>query len=161
MEPDLKKRFMYALQGRPVDRTPVCSVTQTGTVELMDLTGAAWPASHSDPEKMAALALAGHEIAGLEAVRYPYCLTVLAETMGCSVRMGTKDIQPSVLSHPSFASGARGPFRCAQEDKLMGYSSDLRSKGLTYNISDQYNDIRYTKPLLSRSTQESGLSRKK
>jgi len=104
MEPDLKKRFMYALQGRPVDRTPVCSVTQTGTVELMDLTGAAWPASHSDPEKMAALALAGHEIAGLEAVRYPYCLTVLAETMGCSVRMGTKDIQPSVLSHP-FSEG--------------------------------------------------------
>ena len=79
-------------------------MTQTGTVELMDLTGAAWPAAHSDPEKLAALALAGHEIAGLEAVRYPYCLTVLAEAMGCNVRMGTKDIQPSVLSHP-FSEG--------------------------------------------------------
>jgi len=104
MVQNLRKNFLDALHGNPVDRTPVCSVTQTGTVELMDLTGAAWPASHSDPEKMAALALAGHEIAGLEAVRYPYCLTVLAETMGCSVRMGTKDIQPSVLSHP-FSEG--------------------------------------------------------
>ncbi|AKB22743.1 methylcobamide:CoM methyltransferase MtaA [Methanosarcina sp. WH1] len=104
MVKNLRKNFLNALQGRPVDRVPVCSVTQTGTVELMDLTGAAWPIAHSDPEKMAALALAGHEIAGLEAVSYPYCLTMLAEAMGCNVRMGTKDIQPSVLSHP-FSEG--------------------------------------------------------
>jgi len=25
-----------------------------------------------------------------------------------------------LLHHPSFASGARGPFRCAQEDYFMG-----------------------------------------
>ncbi|AKB37788.1 Methylcobamide:CoM methyltransferase MtaA [Methanosarcina siciliae C2J] len=104
MERNLRKNFLNALRGNPVDMTPALSVTQTGTVELMDLTGAAWPEAHSDPEKMATLALAGYEIAGLEAVRYPYCLTVLAETMGCNVRMGTKDIQPSVLSHP-FSGG--------------------------------------------------------
>ena len=104
MERNFRKNFFNAIHGNPVNRIPALSVTQTGTVELMDLTGAAWPAAHSDPEKMAALALAGHEIAGLEAVRYPYCLTVLAEAMGCSVRMGTKDIQPSVLSHP-FSEG--------------------------------------------------------
>lgn len=115
MEPDLKKRFISALQGRPVDRTPVCSVTQTGTVELMDMTGAAWPEAHSDPEKMAALALAGHRIAGLEAVRYPYCLTVLAETMGCNIRMGTKDIQPSVLSHPF----SKGPENLRMPENLL------------------------------------------
>lgn len=100
MERNLRKNFLDALHGNPVRRIPALSVTQTGTVELMDMTGAAWPEAHYDPEKMAALALAGHEIAGLEAIRYPYCLTVLAEIMGCDVRMGTKDIQPSVLSHP-------------------------------------------------------------
>lgn len=104
MERNFRKNFFNAIHGNPVNRIPALSVTQTGTVELMDLTGAAWPAAHSDPEKMAALALAGHEIAGLEAVRYPYCLTVLAEIMGCDVRMGTKEIQPSVLSHP-FSKG--------------------------------------------------------
>lgn len=104
MEKNLRKNFLDALQGNPVNRVPALSVTQTGTVELMDMTGAAWPEAHSDPEKMAALALSGHEIAGLEAVRYPYCLTVLAEIMGCDVRIGTKDIQPSVLSHP-FSEG--------------------------------------------------------
>lgn len=104
MEQSPKKRLLNALQGKAVDRIPCLSVTQTGTVELMDRTGAVWPSAHSDPEKMADLALAGHEIAGLEAIRYPYCLTVLAEIMGCSVRMGTKEIQPSVLSHP-FSKG--------------------------------------------------------
>ncbi len=115
MESDLKKRFISALQGRSVDRIPVCSVTQTGTVELMGLTSAAWPEAHSDPEKMAALALAGYEIAGLEAVRYPYCLTVLAEAMGCNVRMGTKDIQPSVMSHPFF----EGPDKLKVPETLL------------------------------------------
>src|SRR5512133_3422699 len=100
MQQSLKEKLIYTLQGKTVDRTPCLSVTQTGTVELMDITGAAWPEAHLNSEKMAALALAGHKIAGLEAVRYPYCLTVLAEIMGCDVRMGTKDIQPSVLTHP-------------------------------------------------------------
>ncbi|HII01915.1 TPA: MtaA/CmuA family methyltransferase [Methanosarcinaceae archaeon] len=107
METNLRKNFLDALQGKPVNRVPALSVTQTGTVELMDMTGAAWPEAHSDPEKMAALALAGHEIAGLEAVRYPYCLTVLAEALGCEIRMGTKGIQPSVLSHP-FSKSSEG-----------------------------------------------------
>ena len=106
MERNLRKNFLDAIYGNPVDRVHALSVTQTGTVELMDITGAAWPEAHSGPEKMAALALAGHEIANLEAIRYPYCLTVLAEIMGCDVRMGTKDIQPSVLSHP-FSKGPK------------------------------------------------------
>ncbi|MGB9927117.1 MAG: methylcobamide:CoM methyltransferase MtaA [Methanosarcina sp.] len=104
MEKSLKKNFFDALEGNPVEKIPCLSVTQTATVELMDITGAFWPEAHSNPEKMAALAFAGHEIAGLEAVRYPYCLTVLAELMGCEVRMGTKEVQPSVLTHP-FSKG--------------------------------------------------------
>ncbi len=115
MERNLRKNFLDALHGNPVDRIPALSVTQTGTVELMDRTGAAWPEAHSDPEKMAALALAGHRIAGLEAVRYPYCLTVLAETMGCNIRMGTKDIQPSVLSHPF----SKGPENLRMPENLL------------------------------------------
>ncbi|MDA0525481.1 methylcobamide:CoM methyltransferase MtaA [Methanococcoides alaskense] len=101
---NFKERLVNALKGKPVDKVPVVSVTQTGIVELMDATGASWPEAHSDPEKMAALALAGHDLTRLEAVRYPYCVTVLAEAMGCKVNMGTKDIQPSVISHP-FAEG--------------------------------------------------------
>jgi [methyl-Co(III) methanol-specific corrinoid protein]:coenzyme M methyltransferase len=49
---------------------------------------------------MAKLAIANHELSGLEAVRIPYCLTVLVEAMGCEINMGTKNRQPSVTGHP-------------------------------------------------------------
>ena len=96
----LKTRLLAALEGKPVDKTPVCSVTQTGIVELMDEVGAPWPESHTNPELMAKLAIANHELSGLEAVRVPYCLTVLVEAMGCEINMGTKNRQPSVTAHP-------------------------------------------------------------
>lgn len=96
----LKERLLNALEGKQVDKVPVCSVTQTGIVELMDEVGAPWPEAHSDSEKMAKLAVANYELSGLEAVRVPYCLTVLAEAMGCEVNMGTKNRQPSVTAHP-------------------------------------------------------------
>jgi len=96
----LKTRLLATLEGKPVDKVPVCSVTQTGIVELMDVVGAPWPEAHTNPELMAKLAIANHELSGLEAVRIPYCLTVLVEAMGCEINMGTKNRQPSVTAHP-------------------------------------------------------------
>ncbi len=96
----LKTRLLAALEGKPVDKVPVCSLTQTGIVELMDVVGAPWPEAHTNPELMANLAIANHELSGLEAVRVPYCLTVLVEAMGCEINMGTKNRQPSVTAHP-------------------------------------------------------------
>ncbi len=49
-------RFKRALKGESLDMVPVCSVTQTGTVELMEMTGAYWPQANYDASKMAALA---------------------------------------------------------------------------------------------------------
>ncbi|MDW7731620.1 MAG: methylcobamide:CoM methyltransferase MtaA [Methanolobus sp.] len=97
---NMKERFLKALKGEEVDKVPVLSVTQTAIVELMDKTGAAWPEAHSDAQKMADLAYASYTECGLEGVRAPYCLTVLAEAMGCEVNMGTKNRQPSVTDHP-------------------------------------------------------------
>ncbi|MDD3042258.1 MAG: methylcobamide:CoM methyltransferase MtaA [Methanosarcinaceae archaeon] len=96
----MKTRLLAALKGEAVDKIPVCSVTQTGIVELMDEVGAAWPEAHTDAELMAKLAIANYELSGLEAVRVPYCLTVLVEAMGCEINMGTKNRQPSVTGHP-------------------------------------------------------------
>lgn len=93
----LKERFMRSLKRKDVDKVPVCSVTQTGTVELMEITGAKWPQAHYDPEKMAILAIAGHEIAGLEAVRYPFDCTAIAQSLGCKIMEGSIDTQPSIV----------------------------------------------------------------
>lgn len=97
---NMKERFLKALKCEEVDKVPVLSVTQTAIVELMDKTGAAWPEAHSDAKLMAELAYASYEVCGLEGVRAPYCLTVLAQAMGCEVNMGTKNRQPSVTAHP-------------------------------------------------------------
>jgi [methyl-Co(III) methanol-specific corrinoid protein]:coenzyme M methyltransferase len=97
---NMKERLLKALKGEEVDKVPVCTVTQSAIVELMDQTGAAWPEAHSDAQKMADLAVASYEVCGLEGVRAPYCLTVLAEAMGCEINMGTKNRQPSVTGHP-------------------------------------------------------------
>ncbi|MDK2892902.1 MAG: [methyl-Co(III) methanol/glycine betaine-specific corrinoid protein]:coenzyme methyltransferase [Methanohalophilus sp.] len=88
------------MKGEAVDKVPVCSVTQTGTVELMNLTGAHWPEAHYDAEKMATLAIAGYEIAGFEAVRCPFDGTAIAQTLGCTINEGTSDTQPSIVDFP-------------------------------------------------------------
>lgn len=112
----MKERFLKALKCEEVDKVPVVSVTQTGIVELMDKTGAAWPEAHSDAQKMADLAIASHTECGLEGIRAPYCLTVLAEAMGCEVNMGTKTRQPSVTAHPY----SDGVANLKKPDNLLG-----------------------------------------
>ncbi|MBP1910596.1 methylcobamide:CoM methyltransferase MtaA [Methanolobus bombayensis] len=113
---NMKERLLKALKGEEVDKVPVLSVTQTAIVELMDQTGAAWPEAHSDAQKMADLAVASYEACGLEGVRAPYCLTVLAEAMGCEINMGTKNRQPSVTGHPY----PKGVDNLAMPDDLLG-----------------------------------------
>lgn len=116
----LKTRLLAALEGKPVDKVPVCSVTQTGIVELMDKVGAPWPEAHTNPELMAKLAIANYELSGLEAVRLPYCLTVLGEAMGCEINMGTKNRQPSVTAspYPKNLDGAAVPADLLQKGRI-------------------------------------------
>ena len=71
----LKERFEKALKGEALDMVPVCSVTQTGTIELMEMTGAYWPQASYDAETMATLALAGYEIAGSYCQESGYALS--------------------------------------------------------------------------------------
>ncbi|WNY27763.1 Uroporphyrinogen decarboxylase [Methanolapillus ohkumae] len=96
----MKERFIRSLKREKVDKVPVCSVTQTGTVDLMHLSGAFWPDAHYDSEKMATLAIAAHKFAGLEAVRYPFSMFELPEAYGCEISTGTLDSQPHQLDFP-------------------------------------------------------------
>ncbi|NHV45461.1 MAG: MtaA/CmuA family methyltransferase [Candidatus Verstraetearchaeota archaeon] len=91
-----KERTFKILEGEKVDRPSVLSVTQTGTVELMEASNAYWPDANFNAELMAKLAIVGHTIANLEGIRIPFCLTVLAESMGCIIDKGRIDRQPSI-----------------------------------------------------------------
>lgn len=97
-EMTLKNRFIRAIKRKKIDKVPVCSVTQTGTIDLMKLTDAYWPKAHFDAEKMAALAIGAYEIAGLEAVRYPFDITSpLSMNM---IIEGNVEAQPSIVKYP-------------------------------------------------------------
>lgn len=117
-DPDLKDRFLDVLKGKAVDKVPALSVTQTGTLELMEKSGAAWPEANFNADKMADLALAAHKFAGLEAVRYPFCLTVLSEAMGCSINQGRCDVQPFPRTRPF-----------AEDAENLELPSDLTDRG--------------------------------
>ncbi len=93
-----KERLLNALVGRRADKVPVASVTQTATLELMEASNAYWPRAHREARLMADLAVAGHTVAGLEAVRLPFGLTGEAATMGCQVNYheDRNDFTPNV-----------------------------------------------------------------
>ncbi|MDR1732105.1 MAG: MtaA/CmuA family methyltransferase [Synergistaceae bacterium] len=94
------KRVLAALRNETTDCTPVISVCQHATYDVMERVNAPWPQAHGDPEMMAALSGAGAEILGLDAVRVPYCQTVEAEALGAVIKSGGALHLPSIAEHP-------------------------------------------------------------
>ncbi|WNY22877.1 Uroporphyrinogen decarboxylase [Methanimicrococcus hongohii] len=94
------ERFTRSMQLKEVDKVPVCSVTQTGTMDLMELTGTSWPKAFTDPVEMAALSMAGYEIAGLEGVRFPFSSPDIPQAFGCSYSSGTNNSPPYQTDFP-------------------------------------------------------------
>lgn len=102
-----KERLYAVLRRQEVDRIAVAQPLQTGTVELMESSGAFWPAVHSDAELMAALAYEAYAKIGFESVRVPFDVNVESEALGCVLDYfkGSgkgRDIQPSVKTSPIF-----------------------------------------------------------
>jgi len=95
VEMNPRERFEAAMKFAGVDRVPAASPVQTGTIPLMEASGASWPDAHREPEKMAKLALAAHDVGGIESVRVPFCGTVEVEAIGCELTGWTSDGQPS------------------------------------------------------------------
>jgi len=93
-----RERLLNTLYRKEVDRVPVASMTQTGTLDLMKASGASWPDAHRDAALMAKLAVAAHDVAGLESVRIPFGLIAEAQALGCEIDFHEKDINftPSV-----------------------------------------------------------------
>lgn len=112
-----KERMLAALAGQPVDRPPVFSANQTGTYELMDATGAEWPEAHQLAEPMAKLAAGAATVLGFDAVRVPYCQTIEAEALGCTVKYAGREGIPRIDLHAYHL------------DDPISYPADFLSKG--------------------------------
>ncbi len=96
-----KRRVLAALMRGSVDYTPASSATTLGIRDAMAAFNSFYPAAHKDPEKMAKLGASLWELAKLEVARVPFCLTVVAEALGCGINWGMEVRQPSVSKHLS------------------------------------------------------------
>jgi len=95
-----RERFFAALDGRNIDRLPVFCANQTATYEQMNRVGFIWPEAHYRAKDMAGLAIGAYSILGFDAVRVPFCQTIEAEALGCTIKDGGKKNIPSIKIHP-------------------------------------------------------------
>lgn len=97
-----KERLLGAMQKKPVDRAPfICPggmMTMVMT-EVMETIGCTTPEIHSDPNQMAALTLGVRELAGVENLGVPFCMTIEAEGMGSVVDLGSGETEPRVTEY--------------------------------------------------------------
>ena len=95
-----KRRFLSALFGGRVDRTPVGNPTSIATVELMERTRVFFPDAHLDGEKMAVLAAAGHDLLGYDTIAPVFSVQQEAAALGCQVEWGDRENMPVNTTSP-------------------------------------------------------------
>lgn len=124
------ERLLNVLSRKKVDRVPIASFTQTGTVDLMKASNVFWPKANREANEMAELGISAHIIAGFEAVRIPFGLTAEAEALGCKIDYHEEriDFQPTCMK-PLESLNAIEP------DHLTGKSMDavIKATGIIKN----------------------------
>lgn len=95
-----RERVMKVLNGEKADRIPVLCVDQTATYEQMEELKVYWPEANYRAEEMARLAFGAYSVLGFDAVRVPFCQTIEAEALGCSIKDGGVNNLPSPATHP-------------------------------------------------------------
>ena len=91
-----RERVMNALNGLPVDRTPVSNPTNVATVELMDLVDAPFPDACRDPELNARLAATGYTELGFDSIAPYFTIIQESSALGCEMQWEDKDNWPTV-----------------------------------------------------------------
>lgn len=86
--------FLAALQRQPRVRPATGSATSIVTADLMEKVGVFFPQAHLDPESMAALAAAGHEILGFDNVMPLFGVWHESAALGCEVDWGSPNQMP-------------------------------------------------------------------
>lgn len=95
-----RERFLTALRGQKADRTPLAHISALTTVELQKMTGCFMPEVHHNPEQLARLCAANHEILGFDAVTFIINYFGEPAALGCEMDWGNPRQLPMFLSHP-------------------------------------------------------------
>lgn len=100
--PTAKQRLRTVLERQPVDRPPfICpgGMMNMAVTDVMTAVGESWPAAHEDAETMARLVLGMVDLAGVENLGAPFCMTIEAEGMGAAVDLGSAETEPRVTEY--------------------------------------------------------------
>jgi len=87
--------------GRHGPRPPVGNPTSIACHGLMERAGVFFPEAHLNPNAMAELALAGHEIVGFDTVMPEYSVVQEAAALGARIDWGDRDKKPDVREFPN------------------------------------------------------------
>ena len=90
----------YILGGRNGDRPAVINPTSLACKELMKEADAWFPEAHTNPETMARLALAGHEVLGFDSVMPEYSVHQESAALGVEMDWGAPDMMPDGKTFP-------------------------------------------------------------
>ncbi|MGC9317038.1 MAG: MtaA/CmuA family methyltransferase [Armatimonadota bacterium] len=95
-----RQRLLLALHRQPTDVPAVGNAVSIATVSLMEATGCFFPHAHLDPEAMASLAAAGHEVLGYDTIAPVFSVQHEADALGCEVDWGGPELMPEATVHP-------------------------------------------------------------
>lgn len=87
--------------GRRGSRPAVGNPTSIACHGLMDKAGVSFPEAHLNPNAMAELAFAGHDILGFDTVMPEYSVVQEAAALGARVDWGDRDKMPDVKEFPN------------------------------------------------------------
>jgi MtaA/CmuA family methyltransferase len=97
MKPNSYSLVMSAMfGGRKGSRPPAGNPTSIVCHGLMDRAGVLFPDAHLNPNAMAELALAGHEVVGFDTVMPEYSVVQEAAALGARIDWGDRDKMPDV-----------------------------------------------------------------
>jgi len=94
-----KKRFLNALSGGRVDRTPVIALSNW-CIELQQATNVKFPESQTDPHEMAKLQAGRYEVWGVDLLISHNDVLTEVSMMDAPIDIGTIDKQPFVIKNP-------------------------------------------------------------
>lgn len=95
-----RERVLAAFAHQDCDRLPAITPTSVATLESMKATGAYFPDVHTNADKMAALAAAGHDLLGFDTVTPYFSIHQEAAALGCDINWGKSDEFPTILRYP-------------------------------------------------------------
>ncbi len=100
---DLIENLENAFAGKEVEKVPAASIVSVALVEGMERSGAGFPESHTNAEKMLTLGESAHKYAGVESINLPFDLAIEAEALGCKVDLrDANEHIPEIIESPFF-----------------------------------------------------------